>query len=159
MTRNPVYAFFQTPGSTAPLFLRLTLAVLFFYHGAQKSFGWFDGDGLSATLALMTKSGHFGLSAFLAATAIVAELLVVPLLLFGFLTRIAALFVMILMAGALYFVYGGSPFPEIQLPLLVLATGISLLLSGGGRFSLDRSICRTLLPEVGTSGGYRPLSF
>ena len=33
--------FFQTDGSIVPLVLRLTLAVVMFPHGAQKTLGWF----------------------------------------------------------------------------------------------------------------------
>lgn len=158
VNKNPVHSFFQTPGSAAPLFLRLTLSVIFFYHSARKLLGWFDGEGLTATINAMTEAEGLGLSALLAATAIVAEVFVVPLLFFGLLTRFAALLVVSLMAGALYIVHAGGPFIELQLPLTILACGLSLLFSGAGRFSLDRSISRALLPDIGVNG-YRPLSF
>jgi putative oxidoreductase len=152
--RNPVYSLFHTPGTIAAVFPRLMLAVLFFYHGASKAFGWFGGEGFSATLETMTGSGGFGISTFLATVAVATEVAVAPLFLLGLFTRLAALATIFLMGGALYFVHGGGPFTDLQLPLLVLACGLCLLFLGGGTLSIDRRISRTLLPEVGSSLSY-----
>src|SRR2546425_8333411 len=46
-----------TNGGIVPLILRLTLAVVMFPHGAQKTLGWFGGYGFRATMANFTKSG------------------------------------------------------------------------------------------------------
>ena len=149
MYTNPVYAFFTTPRSLAPFFLRITLAVIFFYHGAQKAFGWFGGDGWSGTIALWSRSEGIHLPAFFVGLMIIAEVTVSLGLLFGFLTRLAAIVVVILMASSLMFVHGGTTFEAVEFPLVVMAVGISLLLTGGGCFSMDRRVSATLLPTVG----------
>lgn len=95
-----------------------------------------------------------GLPAVLGAVAIFVEFALAPLLLFGFLTRLAAFLGCGLMFGTLYFIYGGSAFIELQAPLLVLASCLALLFSGGGGMSLDRAISNTLLPPI-HSGGLR----
>src|SRR5256885_16097732 len=79
---------FQTDGSIVPLVLRLTLAVVMFPHGAQKTLGWFGGHGFKGAMGFMTKSGIPGP---LAVLAIMAELLRPLGLAVGLLTRVAAL--------------------------------------------------------------------
>ncbi len=154
MIRNPVYSFFHTPGTIAAVFPRLMLAVLFFYHGASKAFGWFGGEGFPATLETMTGTNGFGISTLLATAAVATEIAIAPLFLLGLFTRLAALAAILLMGGALYFVHGGGAFTDLQLPLLVLASGLCLLFLGGGTLSIDRRISRNLLPEVGTRLSY-----
>ena len=91
VSNNPVYSFFATPGSFAPFFLRLALAVVSFYHGVQKTFGWFGGPGWNSTIALWTSADTYNLPYVLVALLLVVELAVCLALLFGFLTRLAAL--------------------------------------------------------------------
>src|SRR3989454_2938039 len=54
-----------TNGGVVPLILRLTLAVVMFPHGAQKTLGWFGGYGFRRTMAYFTKSGFPPVLAFL----------------------------------------------------------------------------------------------
>ena len=149
VSTNPVYAFFVTPKSLAPFFLRITLAVVFFYHGTQKAFGWFDGDGWQQTIALWNAAEGFRLPYFLAALLIIAELAVSLSLLLGFLTRLAALVVVVIMACALMFIYGGTTFEAVEYPLVLMAVGLALAFTGGGYLSMDRAISVNLLPQVG----------
>src|SRR2546425_5261725 len=46
-----------TNGGVVPLILRLTLAVVMFPHGAQKTLGWFGGYGFWGNQAALTKFG------------------------------------------------------------------------------------------------------
>ncbi|PYM78523.1 MAG: hypothetical protein DME13_28940, partial [Candidatus Rokuibacteriota bacterium] len=61
-----------TNGGVVPLILRLTLAVVMFPHGAQKTLGWFGGYGFRGTMASFAKSGFPPALAFL---AVIAEFL------------------------------------------------------------------------------------
>src|SRR2546427_5868658 len=58
-----------TNGGVVPLILRLTLAVVMFPHGAQKTLGWFGGYGFRATMAHFTKSGFPPALSFLSVIA------------------------------------------------------------------------------------------
>lgn len=149
MSSNPVYRFFSTPGSLAPLFLRLLLAVIFFYHGTQKLFGWFDGDGWHKTIELWSKPESGGVPYVFAATAIVLEVLISVGLFLGLFTRLAAAGVLVIMSGALYFFYAGAGFSEMEYPIALFTIGLALLVIGGGAFSMDRGISGALLPSVG----------
>jgi putative oxidoreductase len=149
VSNNPVYSFFATPGSFAPFFLRLALAAIFFYHGGQKTFGWFGGEGWNSTMALWTSPDGYNLPYVVVGFLLIAELAVSLGLLFGFLTRLAALAVVLIMAVVLIFVHGGTTFEAVEFPLVLLAAGLSLVITGGGYFSLDRAISVNLLPNVG----------
>src|SRR5207244_4429727 len=94
---------FQTDGSLVPLVLRLTLAVVMFPHGAQKTLGWFGGHGFKGAMSFLTKSGIPGPLAFL---AIMAEFLGPLGLAVGLLTRVAALGIGIVMLVAIGPVHG-----------------------------------------------------
>jgi uncharacterized membrane protein YphA (DoxX/SURF4 family) len=83
------------------------------------------------------------------ALLLVTELAVCLALLFGFLTRLAALAVVFIMGGILIFVHEGSTFEAVEFPILLIAAGLSLMITGGGHFSVDRAISVNLLPQVG----------
>ena len=149
VSNNPVYSFFATPGSFAPFFLRLALAAVSFYHGVQKTFGWFGGPGWNSTIALWTSAENYNLPYVVVALLLVTELAVCLALLFGFLTRLAAFAVVLIVGGILIFVQEGSTFEAVEFPILLIAAGLSLMITGGGHFSVDRAISVNLLPQVG----------
>jgi len=149
------YAFFQTKGTIAPVFLRLALFLIFGHHGAQKAFGWFGGNGFAETVAAMSSPESLGIPIPLAVIAIVSEVVASILLLLGLATRLAAVLTVAVMAGALTLVHIGSSFLTMEFPILVLACGFSLAISGAGAFSLDRRIAEGLMPPY--SAGLRGL--
>jgi putative oxidoreductase len=149
VSNNPVYSFFATPASFAPFFLRIALAAVFFVHGVQKTFGWFGGVGWSKTIALWTSAEGYSLPYVLAAFFVVAELAVCVALFFGFLTRLAALAVVAVVGGILIFVQEVTTFESVEFPILLIAAGLSLMITGAGSFSMDRAISVNLLPQVG----------
>jgi putative oxidoreductase len=149
VSNNPVYSFFATRASLAPFFLRIALASIFFYQGAQKAFGWFGGPGWNNTIALWTSADNYGLPYLVAAIFLIGELAVCLALFLGFLTRLAALAVVAIMGGILIFVQDASTFESVEVPILLIATGISLMITGAGSFSMDRAISVNLLPQVG----------
>jgi putative oxidoreductase len=100
-------------------------------------------------MALWTSAESYNLPYLVVAFLLVAELAVCLGLLFGFLTRLAALAVVSIMAVVLIFVHGGTTFEAVEFPLVLLAVGLALVITGGGYFSVDRAISVNLLPNVG----------
>ncbi len=150
VTKNPVFHFFHSPGNVGPLILRLSLAVIFFYHGTQKAFGWFGGAGWQGTIDSWTATTSIGMPLLLASSVIVLELAVCLALFFGLFTRLAGLGVVAIMTGALVILSRNAVvFTDFEVPLLVWAMGFAILCLGGGALSLDRAISRNLLPIVG----------
>jgi putative oxidoreductase len=143
----------DTHHHAAPLVARLALALLILPHGAQHALGWFGGYGFSGTLGWMT--GALGLPAPLAALAIVTELLAPLALVVGAGSRLAALGVAGIMLGAIsthlpngFFMnwFGALPSGSegFEYHLVVLALCAVVVLQGGGAFSVDRRIARSL---------------
>lgn len=140
----------RTSDDLPPALLRFTLAAVMFPHGAQKMLGWFGGGGPSGTVRFFTDVLH--LPAFVAVFAIVVEFFGTILLLAGAGTRIAALGFGALMIGAIATVHwphgffmnwGGAAGGEgSEYGLLVLGIVAALLVSGGGRWSVDRALSR-----------------
>src|SRR5258708_27497765 len=85
--------FFNPLVATQPRFtlflLRLVLGFLFFVHGSQLVFGWFGGYGLGGSIGAFTEK--MAIPAFLAYLPVFSQFLGGLPLLFGFITRIAAL--------------------------------------------------------------------
>jgi len=48
----------NTTDDSVMTILRLVLGVIFFAHGAQKTFGWFGGYGFSGTMGFFTQVMH-----------------------------------------------------------------------------------------------------
>jgi putative oxidoreductase len=130
---------------------RIALAGVIFPHGAQHALGWFGGYGFSGTHAWMTKT--LGFPAPLAALAIATELLAPFALLLGIGGRLAALGVVGIMLGAIsthvpngFFMnwFGAleSGREGFEYHLLVVALCAVVVVTGSGRFSLDRSLAR-----------------
>src|SRR5438309_8636379 len=77
------------PNNWTALIARLTLGFVIFPHGAQKLFGWFGGYGFNGTMGFLTGGAH--LPWILALLVILIECIGSLFLIFGFLTRLAAL--------------------------------------------------------------------
>ncbi|WP_221029142.1 DoxX family protein [Actomonas aquatica] len=141
-------ALFNTSATTAPIFLRLALAVVLFPHGAQKLLGWFGGYGLAGTMSFFTE--QMGIPYVLALGAVLVEFFGPLLLLLGLATRPAALAIGAVMSVAMVTVqlqhgffmnwYGNQAGEGIEYTLLMLGIVLALIVSGGGLFSLDRLI-------------------
>jgi putative oxidoreductase len=94
---NPLFA--TQPRFTLFL-LRLVLGFLFFVHGLQLVFGWFGGFGLSSSVSAFTEKT--GIPAFLAYLTVFSQFMGGLALIFGFLTRIAALGIAVDMIVAIF---------------------------------------------------------
>src|SRR5690606_34088472 len=119
--------------------LRFATGVIFLMHGWQKltSFGL---EGVTGMLAGM----GFPFPVLFAVLIIAAEFVGGAMLILGLLTRLVAKALVVVSLVALFLVHlpygffagdGGYEFI-----LLLLAASVSLVLSGGGKWSLDRAI-------------------
>jgi putative oxidoreductase len=129
--------------------LRLVLGVVFFAHGAQKLLGWFGGFGFQGTMAAMHQAG-VSTPLFLLIVAI--EFFGGLGLIFGFLARIPAFGVVVLMIGAIFMFhlpngffmnwYGNQKGEGIEYHLLAIAIGAAILVRGAGAYSVDRALSK-----------------
>jgi len=136
-----------TDDNVVGLILRLVLGIVFFPHGAQKMLGWFGGGGFAATMAGMTK---MGLPAAIVFLVILFEFFGSLSLITGFLGRVGAICVGIVMLGAIFTVHlkngffmnwmGNQKGEGFEYHLLVLGMVLAILVTGSGRWSIDRSM-------------------
>ena len=139
---------FQTADSWSLLILRVMLGIVMFPHGAQKLFGWFGGHGFSASMGFFADKMH--IPAFFAFLAIIAESLGSMGLMIGFLTRVAAFGIMCNMVVAILMVHwphgffmnwaGKQKGEGFEYHLLVIGMCLALMISGAGKWSVDRTI-------------------
>ncbi|MGD8605493.1 MAG: DoxX family protein [Candidatus Zixiibacteriota bacterium] len=83
----------------------------------------------------------FGATASLV-LAIFAEFFCSIAIVFGFLTRLATIPLIITMATAAFIIHGADPFGRQELALMYLVVFLTLLVTGAGRFSLDSLLSR-----------------
>jgi putative oxidoreductase len=137
---------YATDDSLATAILRLILGAVFFAHGAQKMLGWFGGFRFRGTMGFFTNLMHIPTP--LAFLAIAAEFFGGIGLLFGFLTRVAALGIGVNMVVAILTVHrafsffmnwsGAQKGEGFEFQLLVLAIVGFLMIRGAEGFSVDR---------------------
>ena len=141
--------FLATDDSLAALLARLTLGIVIFPHGAQKLFGWFGGPGFNGTLGMFEQ--YFGLPALLTVLVIIAEVFGGLGLIVGFLTRLSAIGVGLVLLGAIFLGghvdngffmnWTGQQAGEgFEYHLLGIGLALVVLRLGGGRWSVDRAI-------------------
>ncbi len=144
--------FFATDNSTAAFILRLTLGIVMFPHGAQKLFGWFGGFGFSGTMGAFT--GSMGIPAVIAFLVIIGESFGAIGLIAGFLTRFTAASMAVIMLGAIsiahwqhgFFMnwFGNQEGQGYEYHLLVIGISAALMITGAGRWSVDREVAKRL---------------
>jgi putative oxidoreductase len=134
-----------TNNSFSALALRLPLGIIFAAHGAQKLFGWFGGYGLQGTGQWMESIG-LGPGVLMAALSGSAEFFGGLALILGLLTRPAALVLAVTMLVAIFTVHFSNGLfmsnNGYEFGLALLAGAVSLLISGGGRASIDRLLAK-----------------
>ena len=136
----------STDNDSATTILRIVLGIIFFAHGAQKMLGWFGGYGFTGTMGFFTGVMH--IPALVAFLAICAEFFGGLGLIFGFLTRIAALGISCNMLVAVAMIHrqfgffmnwtGSLKGEGYEYHLLILATIVFLMIRGAGAASVDR---------------------
>ncbi len=143
---------FATEDTWSGLLLRLTLGVVMFPHGAQKLLGWYGGFGFSGTMGFFTEQMH--IPSVLAFLVILAESFGSLGLIVGFLTRVAAAGMVAVMVGAIAMVhwphgffmnwFGKQQGEGFEYHVLVIGIGLTLLLIGGGKWSVDGELAKRL---------------
>ena len=139
---------FQTNDKFSYWVPRVILGCVMLPHGAQKLFGWFGGFGYTNTMTYFTETA--GLPWIIAFLIVMGESLGSLGLILGFFTRLSALGLICIMVGAIITVHipngffmnwfgkqGGEGF---EYHLLVIGMSIPLLVSGGGKYSVDMLI-------------------
>jgi putative oxidoreductase len=121
----------------ASLFLRIGLGTVFAFHGYPKVFGegaalgtaW-AGDGYPAIIQVLVSWGEF-----VGGLAILA----------GFLTPLAALGIIIIMAGAIVTVHGKNGFSMgnggYEYNFVLISMCLALIANGPGAFAVDNKLC------------------
>lgn len=143
MNNTLLHRLLATDNGAAALALRIPVGIIFAAHGAQKLFGWFGGYGLDGTGQFF---GSVGLNPgyFLALLAGAAEFFGGLALVLGLLVRPAAVALAFAMLIAIFAVHFGNGFfvdkGGYEYALALFAASLSLLWSGGGRFSVDHAL-------------------
>jgi len=145
-------ALFDTDESWSGLILRLTLGLVMFPHGAQKLLGWFGGAGFEGTMGFFTQKA--GLPWIVAFLVVIGESFGSVGLLAGFLTRFTAASFIVIMLGAIvtthiphgFFMnwFGQQQGEGYEYHLLVIGLAAALLVTGAGRWSVDRAVTERL---------------
>lgn len=140
---NALNKILATQNSFAPLILRLPIGLTLAAHGAQKLFGWFGGYGLEGTGQWMASIG-LEPGVLMAALAGSAEFFGGLLLVLGLATRPTALVVAFTMLVAIFSVHINNGLfmsnNGYEYALALFAVAVSLIVSGGGRVSVDNLV-------------------
>jgi putative oxidoreductase len=141
MNSNLINKVVATNAGLSALALRIPIGIIFMAHGAQKLFGWFGGRGFEGTAQWMASVGlepgflmalMAGSAEFFGGLALFIGLLVRPagiVLAFAMLVAIFSVH----FANGLFMSKNGYEFG-----LALLATSVSLAISGAGSVSVDR---------------------
>ncbi|UCG77834.1 MAG: DoxX family protein [Nitrospirota bacterium] len=138
----------QTDDTTGFMFLRLSLGIVMFFHGASKALGWFGGAGFEQTVEVFKTA--LGLPSFVVIMIIVVEFGGSIAIILGLLTRIASLGIAVNIGVCAYFNhlqhgffmnwFGVQAGEGYEYHILVLGICFALIVKGAGAFSVDRII-------------------
>ncbi len=129
----------------ASLVLRIFLAAVLWPHGAQKLLGWFNGLGFTNSMNYFTVT--VGLPWFLGLIVIIIEFFGPIAVLAGWATRVWSFFIAVVMTGIIisvmheYFFmnwFGTNKTEGAEFFMLAIGIATTLVVIGGGRFSIDK---------------------
>lgn len=142
---------FRTTKAWSPLAVRLFLGGVMLPHGMQKLLGSFQGYGFEGTMGFFTET--LGMPWVLGFLVIMLEFFGSLLLIAGLATRFVATAFIAVMLGAIskvageygFFMnwFGNQAGEGYEYHLLMVGMALSLLISGGGRLSVDRKLTAT----------------
>jgi putative oxidoreductase len=142
----------ETDVNNWPAFIaRLALGLTIFPHGAQKLLGWFGGYGFNGTMGFFTTQMH--IPYIVGLFVILIEFFGSLFLIFGFLSRLAALGLIGIYIGAIALVHGANGFfmnwnmvanqgEGWEYFILLFALAIIVLIKGGGKSSIDAALTK-----------------
>ena len=134
----------ETSPSYSFVFLRLALAVTFFFHSTMHLFGWHGGRGLKGQLANWREK--HGIPTSIGLLGVLIEFFGCFALLIGLLTRPFALGIALFIGIAMLKNHVGHGFflarrpgerDGIEYTLALFLMAMALLVGGGGAFSID----------------------
>lgn len=138
-----------TERNMTSLILRITLAVVLWPHGAQLLLGLFGGHGFEGSMGYFMSQGLPWLVAFLVIFLLFFGTIFI---LFGLGTRIFSIAFLFLFIGMIVTVhlplgffmnwFGNQKGEGFEYHLLLIGITIPLIISGGGKFSLDLLISK-----------------
>jgi putative oxidoreductase len=143
----------NTDNNIAPFLVRLALGIVLFAHGAQKLTGWFGGFGFAGSMDYFTVQR--GMPWLVGFSVIIIEFFGAIAVILGAATRIWSVGIFAIMTGIIlttfnkfFFMnwFGNQPEEGYEFFLLAAGMALSLVISGGGRWSLDRWL--TERPEI-----------
>ena len=123
--------------------IRLAMGSIFVAHGAQKVFGSFAGPGLAKFTSYPAPFSFMRPGWLWMGAAAVSELVGGILIILGLLTRLGAFLLFCTMLVAVVGVHwkGGLFLPAgFEYALSLLAMSLALLISGGGKASVDLAL-------------------
>jgi len=140
---------FQTDGDIAAFIARIALGIVILPHGLQKLLGMFGGYGFSATVDFFVSSGVPTAVAYL---IIIAESFGSLGLILGFLSRLSAFGIGLIMLGAISLVHAPHGFfmnwagtqkgEGYEYHILALGLALVVLIKGGGKWSVDGTLVK-----------------
>jgi putative oxidoreductase len=144
-----ISSIFHTSDEVGAFIARITLGIVILPHGLQKLLGLFGGAGFSGTVDFFVSSG---IPAFIAVLIIIGESFGALGLIFGFLSRLAALGITIVQIGAIITIHlhngffmnwtGTKTGEGFEYALLAIGLGLIVLIEGGGIWSIDGAIAK-----------------
>lgn len=151
------------PNDRTALIGRLALGIMLFPHGAQKLLGMFGGYGFTGTMGFLTTKAE--LPYIVALLVILIEFFGSLFILFGFLTRVTAVGIIGLFIGVVltthiqngfFMNWTGTQAGEgIEFFILLFGLAINLLITGGGKASVDAAISKSGHKTARESGSKR----
>lgn len=139
-----------TTDDVSATILRIALGLVILPHGVQKLLGWFGGYGFAGTMHHFTE--NMGIPYIFALLVILGESFGAVGLIVGLGTRIAALGIGAIIGVAalmahvqhgFFMNWSGKEAGEgFEYHLLVVGMALALVISGGGKWSLDRLLAK-----------------
>ena len=139
------------------LIARLALGLTIFPHGVQKLLGWFGGYGFTGTMGYFTTQAH--LPYIIGLLVILIEFFGSLFLIFGFLSRFAAIGFIGIYIGAVATVHAANGFfmnwnmeaakgEGWEYFIMLFALAIIVLIAGGGKASIDAAISKRPVEKI-----------